>query len=539
MSWWKEGVIYQIYPRSFQDSNADGIGDIRGIIQRLDYLNDGSTSSLGVSAIWLCPVYPSPQADFGYDVADYLNIDPCYGTLTDLDALIEAAHSRNIRVIMDMVLNHTSDQHPWFQQSLLGDQSDKQDWYIWHEGRQRPTNWESCFGGSGWSWSEQRQAWYYHSFLPQQPDLNWRNPAVVDAVRNVLEFWMERGIDGFRLDVVNYYFKDQQLRNNPVDWFKIARPYDRQRHLHDKDQPEMHEALQAMRQWVEQYPERILIGEVFTGDEDNCQLAASYCGRDDQLHLAFNLEFLHCRFDASAFKRAIKRWNEALGKHNWPCYTLSNHDVKRHISRYAASERTPWRARLLATMLLTLRGTPVLYYGEEIGMPEQRVPRKQLQDPVGLHYWPLFPGRDGCRRPMMWSKPNSFTSATTSWLPDDAESEHTVANQEYNPGSLLNWYRTLIWLRHQYPALSKGSMKLLESHPDILAWERCHNDQRILVLLNFSNRYVEVNIHRQILDNLLANSHDEIRTPEGNLSLQPLQALVVCLPDDFPQRAVI
>lgn len=536
MIWWKQGVVYQIYPRSFQDSNRDGIGDLQGIISRLDYLNDGTPASLGIDAIWLSPFFPSPMADFGYDISDYCDIDPAFGTLTDFDRLLVEAHRRQIRIILDLVVNHTSDQHPWFIDSATPG-SDKADWYIWHSGPERPNNWQSCFGGHGWSWHPKRQAWYFHSFLPQQPDLNWRNPHVVEAIRGIIDFWLARGADGFRLDVVNLYFKDELLRNNRTHWLRVARPYDRQQHLWDRNRPELHEALRNMRQWVDAWPDRMLIGEVFLQPDDDATLPASYCGNGDELHMAFNFEFLRCRFTANAFRDVLQRWIDNLGETNWPNYTLSNHDVPRHTYRFRNGALTHDRLRLLALMMLTLRGTPFLYYGEEIGMPEQRVPRQHLQDPVGIQYWPLHPGRDGCRRPMMWNKNPQAFSSSHSWLPNEPVSGHTVEDQLQDPNSLLSWYRQLIWLRKELPALNAGELVLLGSHDDILAYERRRADSRLLIALNFSTHPRYLQLPPQAIKTVLANSqHGHPLFDTHGLQLRPLQALIMEIAANFPQR---
>lgn len=542
MNWWKHGVIYQIYPRSFMDSNGDGIGDLRGLIQKLDYLNDGTELSLGVDAIWLSPVFTSPMEDFGYDISDYRSIDPIFGTMDDFDDLLEAAHQRNIHIIIDLVLNHTSDLHPWFQESIDPD-SDKADWYIWYEGEEPPNNWLSCFGGNGWTWHPKRKAWYFHSFLPEQPDLNWRNPEVKQAIREMMEFWLDKGVDGFRLDVANLYFKSEKLESNPVDLFRIARPYDRQQHLYDRDQPELHELYQDMRQWVDQYEGRMMVGEIMIADIDNASIPASYYGSNDQLHLAFNFEMLRAPFDATAFRRIIRKWITLLGPENWPNYTLSNHDVKRHVFRYGTGPGGHQRARLMACMLLTLRGTPFLYYGEEIGMPEQRVARDDIQDPVGKYYWPLYPGRDGCRRPMMWDYPiNSFTEGT-SWLPEEPVDGHSVAQQIDDKHSLFSWYRKLIWLRKRTPALHKGSLRVLDSEEDVLAYERSDgNECRLMVLLNFSANRRTLTLHRHAIVECLMNSdHDnpELEYEEGMITLSGYQALVLRLEQDYPKKAVV
>lgn len=529
-------MIYQIYPRSFQDTNGDGIGDLRGLIQRLDYLNDGTSGSLGVDAIWLSPFFVSPMADFGYDISDYRAIDPDFGTMTDFDELLKEAHQRGIRIILDLVLNHTSDQHPWFIESSTPG-SDKADWYLWYEGTDRPNNWLSCFGGKGWTWHPKRQAWYFHSFLAQQPDLNWRNPNVKAAMKSLMEFWLDKGVDGFRLDVVNLYLKDEQLRSNPRNRFRIARPYDQQRHIHDRDQPELHALYKDMRQWVDQYPDRMMVGEIMIADTENARLPASYYGMNDELHLAFNFELLRAPFNARAFRNVIRKWVSLLGEKNWPNYTLSNHDFPRHISRhtrfYHSKEEAQRRARLTACTLLTLRGTPFLYYGEEIGMPEQPLPRHQLQDPAGKHYWPLYAGRDGCRRPMMWQSPENPFSTGAPWLPDTPLPGHCVDDQTTNPDSLLTWYRTLIWLRKRHSALHKGSLKILKSPSQVLAYERNSSDSnsnRLMVVLNFSRRPCTLTLPQDSIKHCLANSQGQ-NTPErynkGLLQLHGYQALIV------------
>ena len=530
--WWKQGVVYQVYPRSFQDSNNDGNGDIRGLINRLGYLNDGKNSrdstsrSLGIDAIWLSPIYPSPMHDFGYDISDYCAIDPVFGSMEDFDELLQQAHQRNIRIILDLVVNHTSDQHPWFLESCQPG-SDKADWYIWHKGTQPPNNWLGCLGGKGWSWNGQRGAWYYHSFLAQQPDLNWRNPKVKQAVKDIMAFWLDKGVDGFRLDVVNLFFKDAKLRRNPVDWFRIGRPYDRQNHIYDRDQPEMHPLLQELRQWVDRWPQRMMVGEIMMQANGTSALPASYYGDGDELHLAFNFDFFHQPFSASAFRTVIRNWQQQLGDNNWPNYTLSNHDFMRHSGRYRGQHQTE-RMKLLATMLLTLRGTPFLYYGEETGMPEQKVPYKKMQDPVGIRYWPLHPGRDGCRRPMMWSdNPRDF-SAGPAWLPNEPLTEYSVKHQQENPHSLLNWYQQLIRLRRSYNALNQGQQKLSDPAADVLAYQRSHGNEKISVYLNFSATAQTIqHIHATDLQLLLNSLSQPPAIGENSIRLLPYQALIL------------
>lgn len=379
MVWWKEAVIYQIYPRSFQDSDGDGIGDLEGIIERLDYLA-GSKDSLGIDAIWLSPVYPSPMFDFGYDISNYEEIDPVYGDTQIFKRLLKEAHKRGIRIIMDLVVNHTSHLHPWFIESRSSVNSPKRDWYIWKEPTHvgPPNNWLGAFGGSGWEYDKRTGEYYFHSFLKEQPDLNWRNPDVEDAIFKMMKYWLDMGVDGFRLDVVNLYVKDEFLRNNASYFMKGPRPYDKQVHAYDRDRPEMHGILRRMRKLLDSYSDkRMFVGEIMQDFPGNVLLPATYCGRNDELHLAFNFMFLFSPWKAERFFQIVKDFESALGEDNWPNYTLSNHDFPRHITRYEKGADTKARAGLAACMMLTLRGTPFLYYGEEIGMKRQKVPYKK------------------------------------------------------------------------------------------------------------------------------------------------------------------
>jgi alpha-glucosidase len=483
-TWWREGVFYQIYPRSFADSNGDGNGDLGGILAHLDHLNDGTPQSLGVDAIWLSPIYPSPFDDMGYDVSDYCDIHPMFGSLQDFDNLLRAAHQRNLRLLMDLVFNHTSYLHPWFQESRSSRQNPKRDWYIWKDPSPRgkvPNNWQSVFGGSAWEWDEATQQYYYHMFLPQQPDLNWRNPAVREALYDVMRFWLERGVDGFRLDVVNAYFKDALFRDNPPRFG--LRGYDRQKHLYDKDQPELLDVYAEMRQLLDSYPERMCVGEVMDGHPE---LNARYCG-EGKLHLIFDFNFTRQPWHPAAFQNAVLRAEANLPPGGWPCYTLSNHDISRHLSRYGG--RYPHeRAKVAAAMLLTLRGTPFLYQGEEIGMRDGKIPYAMIQDPPGKRYYPFYKGRDPVRTPIPWddSAGGGFTSGKP-WLPLNSDYRQVnVAAQRDDPNSVFSFYRKLIWLRKDCPALRRGSFEPLIRRPsDGLAYLRRSEGQTILVALNF------------------------------------------------------
>jgi alpha-glucosidase len=490
--WWRDGVVYQIYPRSFLDTNGDGIGDLRGVIRQLDYLNDGTEQSLGVDAIWLSPVYPSPMYDFGYDVSDYTAISPEFGTMEDFQELVREAHLRGIRVILDLVMNHCSTAHPWFAEARASRQSEKRDWFIWHDGKpggrpRPPNNWLATFGGRAWAWEPGTQQFYLHSFLAEQPDVNWRNPALKQAMKDMMRFWLDLGVDGFRLDVVNWFLKDRALRDNPR---KIGglRPYDRQQHLFDRNQPETLELTREIRALVDSYPDRMTVGEVFVEPPGDPALPAQYYAHGEGLHMAFNFAFLYCKWGAEHFSGAVARWEGLLGPELWPNYTLSNHDQPRAYARYDRRGQGDARARVAAAMLLTLRGTPFLYYGEEIGMRGRKIPRARLQDPLGKRYWPFHPGRDPARTPMQWSaEAGAGFSAAEPWLP--LCEDHRTVNvdlQKNDPASLLSWYRKLVHLRKRTPALRGGAYdRLAATSPGVFGFIRSLGEARILVLLNF------------------------------------------------------
>ncbi len=511
--WWKKAVFYQIYPRSFLDSDGDGIGDLPGIISRLDYLNDGTDQSLGVDAIWFSPFFTSPDRDFGYDVADYCDIDPRYGTLADFDHLLAEAHQRGIRVMLDLVVNHTSDQHPWFIESRSSKDNPKRDWYIWKDGRggakNPPNNWRNNFFGRAWTLDEKTGQYYLHSFLKEQPDLNWDNPEVREAVGDVIRFWLDRGVDGFRLDVAHIYCKDSQFRDNPTLIKGLNRvggldPKDRlplanlmkklslpelQVRKYNQHQPETHQVLKEFRRIFDAYPAVTSVGEIVADDPD---LIASYYGKNnDELHMNFYFELLHCRWKAGAFKRCIELWEKTIPAGAWPAYTLSNHDVVRAISRYGDNDQTDKRARLLALLLLSVRGTPFIYYGEEIGMKEAKLPKEKLKDPIGQKWYPLHRGRDGCRTPMQWEEgvKGGFSGAPDFWLPLGPEVEkRNVAVQEKDEHSLLNLYKQLIRLRKELPALTEGQYQTVEENipADCYCYLRKAADQELLICLNFS-----------------------------------------------------
>lgn len=481
--WWRDGIIYQIYPRSFADSNNDGIGDLPGIISQLDYL-----ANLGVDALWLSPIYPSPDVDFGYDVADYTAINPKFGTMKDFEQLVKAAKKRNIHIILDLVLNHTSDQHPWFIDSKKSKDNPYHDWYLWQDplpNGDPPNNWQAIFGGPAWEFDPDLGQYYYHMFFKEQPDLNWRNPQVRTAMLDVFRFWLKKGVDGFRLDVFNAYFKDPQLKDNPTQ-FGI-RAFDRQKHIYDVSQPEMYPLLNEIRGIMDTRKETYVVGETFLADP---QQTASYCG-DNKLHAAFNFDFAENRWHPTRFLRSAQKWYEALSEDAWPNNFLSNHDMPRTATRYCFGEDDR-RAKVAAAMLLTIKGTPFIYYGEEIGLRDISIRRKQdVKDPVGKTFWPLYKGRDGCRAPMQWNATvNAGFSTADPWLPvHDNFPERNVEAQSADPSSLLNFFKQLIQVRKAEPALQRGDFSpLVEEPKHLMAFFRTHQGDQVLVVLNFSSR---------------------------------------------------
>jgi len=481
--WWKHGIVYQIYPRSFMDASGDGVGDLEGIRRGLDHL-----AWLGVDAIWLSPCFPSPMADFGYDVSDYCDIDPLFGSLEDFDRLLADAHARGIRVVLDWVPNHTSDRHAWFVESRSSRDAPKRDWYVWRDpgpDGEPPNNWVSVFGGSAWEPDPRTGQCYLHSFLKEQPDLDWRNPEVREAMQQVLRFWLDRGVDGFRIDVIHRIAKDPQLRDNPPAPGGHG-GYGGQLHVHDEDHPDGHAWLRDLRRLLDGYDERMMVGEVYILDPEK---VARYYGRNDQLHLAFNFTFLHSRWDAASFRSQVEGFERLVPEGvGWPDYVLSNHDQPRHATRYDHPELGEARARLAAALLLTLRGTPFLYYGEEIGMRNVPVPVERLQDPLARTLHPNV-ARDGCRTPMPWEPGagHGFTQGEP-WLPFGSDADRrNVAAQREDEASLLHHYRRLIGLRRRTPALERGSFRALEAPDEVFAYERRADGSRALVALNFAD----------------------------------------------------
>jgi alpha-glucosidase len=497
--WWRGGVIYQIYPRSFQDSNGDGVGDLPGIMRRLDHI-----ASLGVDAIWLSPFFQSPQRDMGYDVSDYKQVDRLFGSLEDFDSFVRQAHTLGLKVIIDQVLSHTSDQHPWFQESRLSRTNARADWYVWTDPRKDgspPNNWNSVFGGRAWEWNSGRRQYYFHNFLIEQPDLNFHNPAVQDAVLDVMRFWLERGVDGFRLDTVNYYFQDKELRSQPPARRKrhlpyAVNPYDMQSQRYSKSQPENVAFLKRVRKLINEFPNRTSVGEV--GDSEiGLRLMAEYTSGGDKLHMCYTFDLLGPEFTAEHFRTKVERFF-AAGSEGWPCWSFSNHDVERHVSRWAKHGASPRAlAEQAIAMLLSLKGSVCLYQGEELGLPETELLFEELTDPRGIRFWPEDKGRDGCRTPIPWDEgeaPNGFTSGIP-WLPvKPAQSTLNVARQQQDPASLLNYYREMLALRRANPTLIDGEIQFIKVSEPLLAYRRTGESGNLVCLFNLSPNTIRVTI---------------------------------------------
>ncbi|WP_442679828.1 alpha-amylase family glycosyl hydrolase [Sphingomonas sp. ASY06-1R] len=485
-AWWQSGVIYQIYPRSFQDTNGDGVGDLLGIEQRLDYLVD-----LGVDAIWISPIYPSPMVDFGYDVADYTGVHPMFGTLADFDRLLAAAHARGLKLLLDFVPNHSSDQHPWFLESRSSRTSAKRDWYIWRDPAPDggpPNNWISDFGGSAWDYDPATGQYYYHAMLREQPDLNWRNPELKAAMLDAMRFWFDRGVDGFRVDILWHMIKAAAFPDNPAnpDWAEGMADKDRVLQLHSTDQPEVFELAAEMRALADSYEKdgqpRVLVGEIYLPVE---RLMAYYGQAGEGVHLPFNFQLVEAAWNARAIHRMVADYERALPPGGWPNWVLGNHDRPRIATRVGAAQ-----ARVAAMLLLTMRGTPTLYYGDELGLTDVAIPPELVQDPRELREPGLGFGRDPVRTPMPWgdSAQAGFTTGTP-WLPlNDDWRTRNVAVEAADPASMLALHRALLALRRAHPALAIGTVRLIAAEGDVLAYERFHQGEKIVVALNLGGQ---------------------------------------------------
>ena len=492
--WWRGAVIYQIYPRSFLDTNGDGVGDLPGIIEKLDYV-----ASLGVDAIWVSPFFKSPMADFGYDIADYRDVDPLFGTLEDFDRLLAKAHRLGLKVMIDQVLSHTSIAHDWFRQSRESRDGEKADWYVWADARPDgtpPNNWMSIFGGVAWQWEPRRGQYFLHNFLASQPDLDFHNPDVRAAQLGNVKFWLDRGVDGMRLDAINFCFHDAQLRDNPPKpvelrsgrGFSPDNPYAFQYHWHNNTQPENLGFLEELRTLMDRYPDVAALGEI--SSEDSLATMAEYVG-DKRLHMGYSFELLTDDCSA-AYIRGTVETLEAKMPHGWPCWAISNHDVRRAVTRWGGDAVDNALARQLVALVCSLRGSVCLYQGEELGLPEADVPFEQLQDPYGIAFWPTFKGRDGCRTPMPWNgESNGNFTQGTPWLPVPASHrERAVARQEVDPESVLHATRHFLRWRSSQPALVEGDIRFLDAPEPVLAFVRRGGGQSLLVVFNLSAKEV-------------------------------------------------
>ena len=500
-NWWRGGVIYQIYPRSFADSNSDGVGDLPGITAKLDHV-----AQLGADAIWLSPIFKSPMKDFGYDVSDYCDIDPLFGTLDDFRTLVQTAHAKGLKVVIDQVLSHTSDQHPWFVESRASRDNPKADWYVWADALpdgNPPNNWLSVFGGSSWQWDTRRKQYYLHNFLASQPDLNFHNPEVVDAILGTVKFWLELGVDGYRLDTAPFYFHDKELRNNPGrggakegdNTVSDVNPYGWQWHVYDKERPENLEFFKKLRTLVDQYPNTTMVGEI--GTDDSIATMAAYTSDGDKLHMAYSFDLLGKDSSAPYLHGLMQKFADK-SQGGWPSWALANHDVERVGSRWGGPERNLQKLRLAAAFQMCLRGSPCLYQGDELGLPEADIAFEDLQDPPGIAMWPEYKGRDGCRTPMPWKAGASdlgFSSASSStkpWLPVAATHQGLTADaQLQDAGSLLHFYRQLLRWRKTRPSLVSGTLEVLEAHPQVLAYVRRFEGETTLCVFNFSPEAVQ------------------------------------------------
>ncbi len=518
--WWQKGIIYQIYPRSFQDSNNDGVGDLNGIIQRLDYVE-----SLHIDALWLSPIYPSPMYDFGYDVSDYCDIHPMFGTMADFDHLLAEVHQRGMKLLLDLVPNHTSSQHPWFVESRSSRDNPKRDWYIWRDPAPDggpPNNWLSFFGGPAWTFDEATGQYYMHQFVTQQPELNYRHPDVLPAMLNHMRFWLDKGIDGFRIDVIWLMAKDEQLRDEPVnaDWDGVE-PFQKLKHVYTQNLPHVHPLIRRMRAVIDEYDDRVMVGEIYL---PNKELVEYYGENFDECHLPFNFQLIDTPWQAQTVRQVVEAYEAALPAGGWPNWVLSNHDRHRLASRIGAKQ-----ARVANMLLLTLRGTPTCYYGDELGMENVPIPLDKLKDPPAVNQPDIahLVGRDPVRAPMQWDdSPNAgfTTQGVDPWLPlADDYAERNAANQDRDPSSMLNFFRTLTSLRRAEPSLTTGSYQTVETgEDDIFAYTRATPDtDKFLVVLNLVGAAQSLDLSAVASTATIAVATDMIRS--GTVELSSLQ----------------
>ncbi|QBC42262.1 alpha-glucosidase [Iodobacter fluviatilis] len=487
--WWRGAVIYQVYPRSFADANADGVGDLQGLLGKLPYI-----AALGVDAVWISPFFKSPMKDFGYDVSDYCQVDPLFGTLADFDAVLAKAHQLGLKVMIDQVLSHTSDQNTWFTDSRQSRTGDKADWYVWADAKadgSAPNNWLSVFGGPAWTWDTRRCQYYLHNFLSSQPDLNFHCPAVQDAILEAIRFWLARGVDGFRFDACNFHFHDRKLRNNPPAKSKDTKtvspdnPYGFQAHVHDKSQPENIDFLKRVRLLLDEYG-AMSVGEV--GDDDSLKVMAEYTTGGDKLNMAYSFNLLTKDFTAAYIRKQIEDLEKRIGD-GWGCWSIGNHDVMRVLSRWGNNSQNPRFSRSMLAMLLCFRGSACLWQGDELGLPEADIPFELLQDPYGIAMWPEFKGRDGCRTPMPWQHDAAAAgfSSGAPWLPvPESHQQLAVSTQEHDTKSTLNFYRHFISWRKTQAVLWQGDIQFMDAPEPLLAFSRSLNGERWLCVFNLS-----------------------------------------------------
>lgn len=497
LDWWRGAVIYQVYPRSFCDSNDDGIGDLQGIVNKLDYIAD-----LGVDAVWVSPFFKSPMKDFGYDISDYRDVDPIFGSLADFDELLRQSQTRNIKVMIDQVLSHTSDQHQWFQESRSSKSNSKSDWYVWADAKadgSAPNNWISIFGGSAWQWDQTREQYYLHNFLSSQPDLNFHCDAMRAQLLDEIEFWLKRGVDGFRLDAINFCYHDKSLRDNPPKplsertgrGFSADNPYAAQYHYYDNTQDENLIFLEAVRQLLNRYPGTVALGEI--NSEDSLKTLSEYTQGSSRLHMGYNFELLADEFSPDHIKSTVNSLESVIGE-GWPCWAISNHDVTRVVSRWGDGNNNAQFAKMTLALAASLRGTLCVYQGEELGFTEAIIAQEQLKDPFGIEFWPEFKGRDGCRTPIAWNNktPNAGFSESKSWLPLSPEHiQNNAQSQQEDPSSVLNFYKTFLQWRSTQHTLIEGDIEFIDAPSDLLILKRTLENESLIACFNLSQKEVE------------------------------------------------
>ena len=531
--WWRGAVIYQIYPRSFQDSNGDGIGDLRGILMRLPYI-----AALGADAIWISPFFRSPMRDYGYDVSDYCDVDPMFGTVEDFDAVVAEAHRLGLKVMIDLVLSHTSDQHPWFVESRASRDNARADWYVWADASPDgtpPNNWLSIFGGSAWQWDTRREQYYLHNFLQEQPDLNFHNPQVQEALLAATRFWLERGVDGFRLDTINFYFHSEGLENNPplrredrdYSTAPSVNPYNYQDHIYDKSRPENLAFLRRFRSVLDEYPAAAAVGEV--GDaQRGLEVVAAYTAGNERVQMCYSFDFLSPQKIIAPRVRSVLEAFDEVASDGWSCWAFSNHDVVRHASRWAAGEPDPQAyLKVVSALLMSLRGSICIYQGEELGLSEADLAFEDLHDPYGIRFWPEYKGRDGCRTPMVWEshQPNAGFSAGKPWLPVPADHITLAVNtQDGDAHSMLEHYRRMLAFRAAHPALIKGAIGFVAAEGDVVAFTRSQGNEHLLCVFNIGSTQASLPLGDDLSPVAIPGHGFDGRSDQGAIRLEPYQA---------------